>query len=344
MIKIVEAPLKGHPDKVCDALVEAVVDEYLRQDPHSSLDIQSLATNGMIVIGGIVESTADFDVAAIARETYASIGYTDTPAFFVNVERPGYGGKVERGAGGTTIVYGYATRETREMLPLACVLANGLAKRVDDLREHDPRFAWLRPDGKVHIGIEDGKIALVVMLIEHDAAVDAAQVKALLYEHAIVPILGLCEGAKILINPSKAFTSGGLSLNAGVSGRKVSSDLYGGLLPHGGASLVGKDGAKPVRAGTYLARAAAKKILREHEDIQAALVQVVYAVGMREPIALRATSSRSEDISQFLPKEEEFSCDAIVKRFNLQCSMYKDIVNYGMFTRDNVPWEQETDL
>ena len=340
MLKAVEAPLAGHPDKVCDLLVESIVDEYLRRDPLAKLDVQALGTNGMVMVGGAVESKADFAVSDIARSAYATTGYVDAPEIFVNVEKPKpEPGRVQKGAQGTAIIYGYATRQTRELLPLSVVYAHTLAKQIDALRMSDPRFSWLRPDGKVQLVMDRDRVAQITVIASHDERIDVPQVQALLLEHAVRPVLGDIEGARMLINPVGSFTTGGFSMNAGVSGRKVLSDLYGGLLPHGGVAFAGKDPLKPARAGTYMARYVARQLVKE-EAASSVLVQAVYTVGMAEPIVLQAVDGEGRDVSAMLKGRFDFRPEAIVERFNLCRPLYAGCVHYGTFGRKDVPWEE----
>ncbi len=341
MLKAVEAPLAGHPDKICDLLVESVVDEYLRRDLLSKMDIQALGSNGMLMLGGVVDSRADFDVSDIAKRAYASLGYVDPIELFVNLERP----SEERlrtprvtGASGTAIVYGYATRETRELMPRAVVYANSLARRIDDLRRTDTRFAWLRPDGKVQLVMDGDKLISVTVIAAHTEDMDIIQVQTLLLEHAVMPVLGDVEGVKVFINPVGPFTIGGFTLNAGVSGRKILSDTYGGLLPHGGVAMVGKDPLKPSRAGAYMARFVARELVKEGLATNA-LITVVYSVGLEEPIALHARGGDGTDLSKIVKERFDFRSEAIVERFNLRRPLYAACANYGVFGRGGVPWE-----
>ncbi len=342
MLKAVEAPLAGHPDKVCDLLVESVVDEYLRRDLLSKMDIQALGSNGMLMLGGVVDSRADFDVSDIAKQAYAGLGYTEPIELFVNLERPSQ----ERlrtprvtGASGTAIIYGYATRETRELMPRSVVYANSLARRIDDLRHTDTRFSWLRPDGKVQLAMQGDKVVSVTVIAAHTEDMDTTQVQSLLLEHAVVPVLGDLEGVKVFINPVGPFTSGGFTLNAGVSGRKILSDTYGGLLPHGGVAMVGKDPLKPSRAGAYMARFAARELVKDGLAANL-LITVVYTVGLEEPISLCARGGDGTDLSKIVQERFDFRPEAIVERFNLRRPLYAACANYGMFGREGVPWEE----
>lgn len=341
MLKIVEAPLSGQPDKICDQIVEAIVDEYLRRDPHSRLDLQALGSNGMIMLGGVVDSKADFDAAELARRVYEKIGYTEPLEPFVNFERPTEDVArtiIQGGAQGTAVVYGYATRETREYLPRAVVYANLLARRIDDLRRNDPAFAWLRPDGKVLLAMDGERVVSVTLVVEHHAGIDMPQLQSALYGQVIVPICGEHEGMYVLVNPSGKFTGGGFAAGVGVSGRKVLADTYGGLLPHGGASLAGKDPLKSARAGTTMARAVARQFVAEGLANNV-LVTVAYTTGVAEPTVLAARGGGGEDFTPLLRERYDFRPEAIVERLGLRRPLYQQTACFGMFGRDGVPWE-----
>lgn len=342
MLKVVEAPLAGHPDKVCDQIVESIVDEYLRRDPLSRMDIQALGSHGMIMLGGIIDSRADFDASEIARTVYEKTGYTDAIEFFVNLERPGEeeGRVIVRGgAQGTAIVHGYASRETREMLPRAVVFANLLARRIDDLRRTDTRFSWLRPDGKLQLATEGDHVVAVTAIIEHDNTIEVPHVQAHILENAIIPVIGNVDHVKILVNPAGSFTRGGFEANAGVSGRKVLADTYGGLLPHGGIALAGKDPLKPGRAGTLMARYAAKQLVAEGVANNV-FITAVYSLGMAEPLLLSARSGQGDDLSTLVTERFDFRSEAIVERLNLRRPLYGACATYGIFGREGMPWEE----
>lgn len=326
---------------MCDQIVEAIVDEYLRRDPLSRLDLQALGSHGMIMIGGVVDSRADFDASDLARKVYTKIGYTDGLEPFVNTERPTEDVArtiVQGGAQGTTVVHGYATRETREFMPRPVVYANALAKRVDDLRRTDPLFGWLKPDGKVQVAMDGEQIVGVTLIIEHDDVMEQAQVQSLLYDEVIVPICGTDEGVKILVNPSGKFTNGGFAAGVGVSGRKVLADSYGGLLPHGGASTAGKDPLKPARAGSYMARAVAKQLVSEG-TANNVLVTIVYTAGMKEPTLLSVRGGDGTDLTEIVKKRFDFRPEAIVERLKLRQPWYEATSIFGQFGRPGVPWE-----
>lgn len=341
MLKVVEAPLAGHPDKVCDQIVESVVDEYLRRDSLTRMDIQALGSNGMVMLGGVVDSRADFDAAALGKSVYAAAGYTDQIEVFVNLDRPTEDRAktmVRGGAQGTAIIHGYATKETREMLPRAVVYANVIAKRIDDLRKNDQRFSWLRPDGKVQVATKGDQVRAVIVIVEHDDSMEVSAVQTQIVEEAIAPSLPSLEGVTILVNSGGSFTQGGFGANAGVSGRKVLADSYGGLLPHGGMGLVGKDPLKPGRAGTLMARFVAKTLVSEGVASNI-FITGMYSLGVAEPLVLSAKSGNGEDFTELIKQRFDFRPEAIVERLSLRRPLYAACATYGMFGRPGLPWE-----
>ncbi len=341
MIKVVEAPLAGHPDKVCDQIVETVLDEYLRRDPLTRMDVQALGSNGMVMLGGVVDSRADFDAAAVGKAVYAAAGYTDPIELFVNLEKPTEDSArtmVRGGAQGTAIVHGYATKETREMLPRAVVFANVIARRIDTLRQTDSRFAWLRPDGKVQLATDGDRVRAVTVIVEHEPGMELTAVQSQIVDEAILPSLHSIEGVVIHVNSGGSFTKGGFGANAGVSGRKVLADSYGGLLPHGGMGLAGKDPLKPGRSGTYMARFAAKTLVSEGIASNV-LITAMYALGVAEPLVLSAHSGSGEDLTDIVKKRFDFRPEAIVERLQLRRPIYAGCAAYGIFGRSGLPWE-----
>lgn len=341
MLKVTEAPLAGHPDKICDQIVESVVDEYLRRDTLTRMDIQALGSNGMVMLGGVVDSRADFDAAALGKAVYEAAGYTDAIEIFVNLEKPTEDNArtmVRGGAQGTAIVHGYATKETREMLPRSVVFANAIAKRIDDLRKSDQRFVWLRPDGKVQIAMEGAQVRAVTVIVEHETTIELPVVQAQIVEEVLTPLLPTTEGVRMLVNSGGTFTQGGFGANAGVSGRKVLADSYGGLLPHGGMGLAGKDPLKPGRAGTYMARFVAKTLVTEGVASNV-FVTAMYALGIAEPLVLSARSGNGDDLTALVKERFDFRPEAIVERLGLRRPVYAMSSTYGMFGRPGLPWE-----
>ncbi|HBR80988.1 MAG: S-adenosylmethionine synthase [Candidatus Uhrbacteria bacterium GW2011_GWE2_45_35] len=344
MLKAVEALASGHPDKICDQIADGIVDEYLRRDPESRLDIKVLGSHGMIMIGGEVNSTADFDVAALAKQIYAEIGYQDEVEVFVNVEPSSEEMLKTVGSYDTVVVNGYATRETREFLPLPFVLAQGLVRRLDDLRKLDPMFHWLGEDGKAQVVMDGKKIFAVTLLASHAADVSPNDVKANLLARVIYPIIG-SDDVQIFINPIGSFSSRGFQADAGASGRRPAADFYGGLIPHGDASPIGKDPLRAERAGAYMARYVAKYLVSQGLA-ESAMVTLVYTLGRSEPIMIevRAVGEKSRgakmDFTNLVKEKFDFKLESIVKKLDLKKPRYRSVAVYGQFGREGVPWEE----
>ena len=341
----VESVTSGHPDKICDQITDGIVDEYLRRDPESRLDLKVLGSHGMMMIGGEVNSTADFDVAALAKQIYREIGYLDEIEVFVNVEESSEEIKKTRGSYDTVTVNGYATRETREFLPLPLVLANGLVRRLDDLRKLDPSFHWLGADGKAQVVMEGKKVMAVTLLASHAADVSAIDAQARLLERVVAPVIG-GEDAQIFINPLGIFSVQGFQSEAGASGRRTAADFYGGLIPHGDSSPIGKDPQRAERAGAYMARHVARQLVKEGKA-DSVVVSLTYTLGRIEPIAIDIkTPSQApspgvgrESLLEYVKQNYNFNLDAIVEKFDLKKPIYRSISVYGQFGRDGLPWE-----
>lgn len=342
MIKTVEVPFSGHPDKICDQIVDSILDEYLKRDEKSRVDIQALGSHGMLMIGGTVDSRADFDVSAVASRIYKEIGFDDEMEPFVNLERPSEDiarTVVNGGAQGTSIVYGYATKETREYLPKAVVYANAIARRVEDLRRTDQEFSFLMPDGKVQIAMDGNRVISVSLSVQHKDHVEIPDIQSLLVDQAILPVIGQNEGVKLFVNSAGQFCHGGFAACGGASGRKELSDTYGGLLPHGGASFSGKDPKQPARCGLYMARYVAKNLVAEGVAGNV-LIAAGYTMGHAEPAFLRATTGGGKDITEIVRERFDFRPEAIMERLKLTEPMYSRVATYGQFGREGLPWEE----
>ena len=346
MYKTVESVTQGHPDKVCDQIADAIVDEYLRRDEGSRVDINVLGSHGMMMIGGEVNSKADFDIGGLAQKVYNEIGYKDDLEVFVNVEDQSEEMKLaSKGASDNVVVNGYATRETREMLPRPVVYAHTLARRLDDLRRTDPSFNWLKPDGKVQIMMEKDEVRGVTILAAHQVSIKDKEVQTALLERVVMPVIGE-GGAKIFINPIGPFTICGFRADSGANGRKQAVDTYGGLIPHGDSAFSGKDPGRASRAGAYMARFAARYIV-EQGLASSALVNAVYTLGKATPVQIQAVGmgerSRGSkmDLTNLLKEKFDFRLDAIVERLSLNMPMYRGTAAYGHFGREGLPWENK---
>ena len=346
MFKTVESTFQGQPDKVCDQIADAIVDEYLRRDSEAHVDVNVMGSHGMLMIGGEVRSTADLDVGEIAKKVYADIGYTDELEVFANIEDQSSEMKhVTHGSLDTLVVNGYATNETRERMPRPVVFAHNIARRIDDLRKTDPAFSWLRPDGKVQLVMEKDRVHAVTILASHHLNIQEKEVRTALLERVVVPMLG--EGIQIYINPAGAFTDVCFRSDAGVSGQKLSVDTYGGLIPQGDGVMCGKDPSRVERAGAYMARYAAKYLVDEGL-VAAAMINVVYTLGRAEPIYLNVVGMGEKsrgtktDFTNLIKQQFDFRPEAIVERLDLLKPIYQASAVYGSFGRDGFPWEEST--
>ncbi len=344
MPKAVESVTAGQPDKLCDQIADAIVDEYLRRDPEAKLDLNVLGSHGMLMIGGEVNSAADFDLAALAKATYAEAGYKDDVEVFVNVESSSEEMRTSRGSSDTVVVNGYATKETREFLPLPLVFAHALARRLDDLRRSDPAFSWLGPDGKAQVVVENKRVTGVTLLAQHAPDVQPLDVQTRLLERVVAPIVGE-EGVQLFINPIGSFVTGGFHADTGASGRKCSVDFYGGLIPHGDNVLSGKDPGKAERAGAYMARFVAKNLVSQGLA-DSVMVSLAYTLGRQEPIMIdvRATGPKTRgskmDFTNLVRQQYDFRLDAIVERLDLKKPRYRSTAVYGHFGKEGYPWEE----
>lgn len=343
MLKSVELARPGHPDKICDQIADALVDEYLRRDPLSAVDLQVLGGHGMVMVAGTVDSKADFDASQIVRKVYKEIGYNDDIEPFIHLERPSEDLSrilVKGGARGTTVAYGYATRETREFLPRALVYAQAMARRLDDLQERDPQYAWLRPDGKVQVTMNGQKPVAVSIAAQHEAGLEHNYIQSRLMEDVVHPVIGQDDGVKLFVNSGGAFTQGGFEAGAGSSSRKVLADTYGGLLPSTDFVLSGKDPCQPARAGTYMARFIAKQLVQEGVAPNV-FVKIGYTIGQMDPIFVEAVTGKGQDLTELVKERFDLRIDAIVALLDLRQPIYQRATRYGQFGRDGMPWEEE---
>jgi S-adenosylmethionine synthetase len=341
MLKSVEIARPGHPDKVCDQIADALVDEFLRRDPKSTVDLQVLGGHGMVMVAGTVDSKADFDAAKIVLQVYKEIGYKDEIEPFIHLERPSEDLSrvlVRGGTRGTTIAYGYASRETREFLPRALVYARAITRRLDDLREQDPQFNWLGPDGKVQVTMQGQKTVAVSLLAQHDVGVEPHHVQSQLLDSVVTPIIGQQEGVKIFVNSGGPFTLGGFEMGVGSSGRKILSDTYGGLLPSTDFGLSGKDPSQPPRAGSYMARFIAKQLVRE-EVAGNVFVKIGYTIGQVDPVFVEAVTGKGQDLSDLVKGRFDLRIESIVEFLKLRQPFYRRATQYGQFGHDGFPWE-----
>src|SRR3989344_3094942 len=251
----VESVTSGHPDKICDQISDAILDECLKQDSKSRVAVESFGGHGILMLGGEVTTRAEVDFAEIARRIYQDIGHKNNLFIITKImtQSPDIAHGVDTGGSGDQgIMYGFATDETPEFLPLAVVRAHTLAKGLEKLRKTRKDFLWLKPDGKTQITVKNGKIKTVLVSCQHDEKIEQPEIKKLLTEHMILPTVGDISGIEILVNPTGKFIIGGFDADTGLTGRKIMVDTYGGLIPHGGGCFSGKDPTKVDRSAAYL--------------------------------------------------------------------------------------------
>ena len=346
MMKTSEAVTEGHPDKVCDQIADAILDAYLRRDPSSRVAVEVFGSHGLVVIGGEVTSEAQVDVEAVARKVYADIGYSDDIAVLADLHQqsPEIAAGVNLGgAGDQGIMHGYATSETKEMMPRAYVLAQKLAQGLADLRRHDLDLNWLLPDGKTQVTTEGGRIRTVVVSAQHDATMTVDAMKPLLVESLIKPLLDGAADVEIMVNPAGSFHIGGFSADTGLTGRKIIVDAYGPHLPVGGGAFSGKDATKVDRSAAYMCRFAAKNIVA-NGLAKNCFVSVAYAIGQEQPVMLTAKGDGGKDLSPFLKQHFDFRPLAIIERLKLRQPIFQRTACYGHFGREGFPWEEVVGL
>jgi S-adenosylmethionine synthetase len=343
-IYTVESVTAGHPDKICDQISDAILDECLRQDPMTRAGIEAFGGHGELVVGGEVTTKAEVDFAKIALDVYREIGYKNELKITTNVvkQSPDIAQGVDTGgAGDQGIMYGYATDETPEFLPKGIVLVHKLAKGLEDLRRSG-EISWLGPDGKSQVTIDETseqKIRAILISTQHDGNIDQEEIRAALIEKLIQPLTGDVSNIEILVNPTGKFAIGGFEGDAGLTGRKIMVDTYGGLIPHGGGCFSGKDPTKVDRSAAYMCRYVAKTLVSEGKAKEC-LVSVAYAIGRAEPLMVEALNEKGESIRSEIENRFDFKPKAIIEKLNLRRPIYKKTAAYGHFGKPGLPWEE----
>jgi S-adenosylmethionine synthetase len=286
-IEAAESVTIGHPDRVCDQIADAILRQYEQKDPGARVAIECMGGHGHLWICGEVTSKAKVDIKKCALQTYREIGYTDSLEVSVHIshQSPDIALGVDTGgAGDQGIVYGYATKESAERLPMAYVLAVKLTDRLTHLRRSDANFSWLGPDGKSLVVTKNKKPIKVVLSTQHAEEIDTDTLRKQLYEQVILPIVPGIDRQDCYINNTGRFVQGGFTADTGLTGRKLMVDAYGGLVPHGGGSTHGKDMTKVDRSEAEACREEAVALL-ERSGVSKALIAKVFAIGEKDPIA-----------------------------------------------------------
>jgi len=355
-----ESVTEGHPDKVCDRISDAVLDAHLADDPRSRVACEVLAKDRTVIVAGEVTSRATPDVAAVVRRTLAAIGYDPDVEIQLLLGRQareigaavdgGADGGADLGAGDQGLMFGYATDETPELMPLPILLAHRLAAALASDR-HAGRVPWLRPDGKTQVTVryEGGRPAAVTRVLvstQHAPDIRRAGIEAYVREDLAPRALGdwLTGEVAYLVNPSGSFVEGGPSADCGLTGRKIIVDTYGGAARHGGGAFSGKDPSKVDRSAAYFARFVAREIVRAGAAARAE-VQVAYAIGQAEPFSLAVDTFGTGDPAAALAiaRGFDFRPAAILARLDLCRPIYEATACYGHFGRAGFPWEAEAE-
>ena len=351
-----ESVTEGHPDKLCDTIADAVLDACLLGDPDSRVACEVLATAGKITVAGEITTKSMPDIPHIVCKTIRQIGYSGNYEVEVDIhdQSPDIAGAVngenEITAGDQGIVYGYACRETPQLLPLPVVLAHRITLGLTEARRNH-LLEWLKPDGKAQVSVEyaDGKpmrVKTVVVSAQHEPEASQKELREAVYQLILVPALGkyLDQNTGVLINPSGSFVLGGFEADTGLTGRKLMVDTYGGIVPHGGGALSGKDCTKVDRSGAYIARYLAKNIVAAGLADKCT-VSMAYAIGKAEPLYVQADTHGTSVYPDAVLAEAvklifDLTPTGMANTLQLMEPIYQKYCNYGHFTHQSAPWEQ----
>ena len=371
-----ESVTEGHPDKIADQISDSVLDAILAQDPKGRVACETVVTTGQIHVVGEISTTCYVDIASIARNTVIEIGYDrakygfdgntcgvlisideQSPDIAMGVDKAleakeGNAAEEETGAGDQGMMFGYATNETETLMPMPAYLANKLSLRLTQVRKTGV-LPYLRPDGKTQVTVEyvDGKpvrIDAIVISSQHAPEVENAQIRKDIIEHvinAVVPAEMLDENTKYYINPTGRFVIGGPQGDAGLTGRKIIVDTYGGMARHGGGAFSGKDPSKVDRSAAYAARYVAKNVVAAGLADKCE-IQLAYAIGVAQPVSVLVETFGTakideEKIAELVKKNFSLSPSGIIRELDLLRPIYKQTAAYGHFGRTDVdlPWE-----
>lgn len=339
-----ESVTSGHPDKVCDQISDAILDECLRGDSKSRVAVENFGGHGVLNIGGEVTTKSQVDFEEIARQVYRDIGYEEDLEIISNIACQSSDiaqGVDTGGAGDQGIMYGYATDETDEYLPKGLVLAHKLAEGLEKLRK-DGGVAWLLPDGKSQVTMEDDNVRSVLISTQHKEDISQEEIREILIQRIIINLIS-GEDIDIYINPTGKFVQGGFEADTGLTGRKIMVDTYGGLAPHGGGAFSGKDPSKVDRSAAYMARFVAKNIVA-NKLAKKCMVSAAYAIGRAEPLMVEALDENGNSLASFVNERFDFRPKAIIERLDLQKPIYRQTACYGHFGKQGLPWEAIEDL
>ncbi len=361
MFKSAESVCQGHPDKIADIISDAILDELLRKDPYTRSSIETLITTGLVHVSGELSTDAYVDIPEIVRGTLIEIGYTKPEYGFdgytagvittISEQSPELAlGLSGDKAGDTGIIVGYATKETENYMPLACNVANGITKKIDELRKDDI-VPFFRPDGKAVVVVEykDNKpvrIDSLTVLVQHEPYVSEQELKETILEKVIkdvVPEGFIDSKTDIIVNPIGRFIIGGPMADTGLTGRKTIADAYGTAAPSGGSAFSGKDPTKVDRSASYMARWIAKHIVASGVA-NSCFVELVYVIGTEYPVSIDIKTDTDINRENLIKKVKELfdlSPSGIIQQLNLRRPIFKLTSSYGHFgkTDEEITWE-----
>ena len=368
-----ESVTEGHPDKVCDQIADAILDDILEKDKNAHVACEVCATTGVVFVMGEITADCYSDIAKIARDVIRDIGYDSSDLGFdyntcsvltaINEQSPDiamgvnsaqeYDGDIidKTGAGDQGMMFGYACDETPELMPLPIVLAHALTKKLTEVRK-DGTLDYLRPDGKSQVTVEyeDGvpkRVDTVVISAQHNPDVTQDRIRKDVIEKVIkttIPDNLIDDDTKIYVNPTGRFVIGGPHGDSGLTGRKIIVDTYGGYCPHGGGALSGKDPTKVDRSALYMARYVCKNVVASGLAKKCE-IEVAYAIGRAHPVSVYlntfGTGKVSDDIlTKAVLKVFDFRPLAIINNLDLRKPVYRKVANYGHLGRNDVTWEK----
>jgi S-adenosylmethionine synthetase len=364
-----ESVTEGHPDKICDQISDAILDGIIAQDPAARVACETMVKTGMAIVAGEITTSAWVDMPVVVRNTIKDIGYTDssmgfdyeTCAVMTAIEKQspdisrgvteGEGLHKEQGAGDQGLMFGYATDETPELMPAPIFFAHRLARKLAEVRKAK-KVNWLRPDGKTQVTVEyennePSRIAAVVLSTQHGPDVkqkDIIEAMRSLVIDKVLPQKLIDKNTKYFINPTGRFVVGGPFADAGLTGRKIIVDTYGGMGRHGGGAFSGKDPTKVDRSACYYARYVAKNVVAAKLASRCE-VQIAYAIGVAQPVGVHVNTFGTgrvadEVLEKYILESFDMRPKALIEQLDLLKPIYRRTAAYGHFGRDEFSWEK----